>query len=52
MASKKVKLNSLSMPGVATQTTNWTLCVLCQQSTSSEALRDPQNPDMRPTLVH
>jgi len=28
------------MPGVAPQTTDWTLCVLCQQSTS-ESLRDP-----------
>ena len=29
------------MPDVASQTADWTLCVLCQRSSSSEALRDP-----------
>ena len=30
-----------SMPDVASQTKDWTLCVICQRSSSSEALRDP-----------
>ncbi len=38
MATKKLKLLSSSVPAV--QPTDWTLCVLCQQS-SSEPLRDP-----------
>jgi len=42
MATKKLKLHSSLMPGVAPQTTEWTLCVLCQQSIS-ESLRDPLN---------
>jgi len=41
MASKRLKLHPVSLPGVAPQMTDWTLCVLCQQSTSSETLRDP-----------
>ena len=39
MASKRLKLYPSPVPAVASQTTDWTLCVLCQQSTS-EALRD------------
>ena len=40
MATKKLKLDSSSVPAVAVQSTDWTLCALCQQSTS-EVLRDP-----------
>jgi len=40
LARKKIRLDPSSVPEEAVQTTDWSLCTLCQKS-MSEALRNP-----------